>query len=181
MSSPKAAKKSRMVPKSFRISESALIAVEAEAASQNVSANTLVNQILKQYAEFDRFARRIGTVKLSGASLRGLLSSSDADQVIEVAKSGGSSIPQAFATAKNGRVDLESLIDHVRALATYAHLFEFSETIDSGGQVITLIHDLGLKWAIFLVHYITEMFAQIGVSPKLEMSDRSVIFTLPRP
>lgn len=170
--------KSKTVPKSFRIDESALKAVEVEAASLNVSPNTLVNQILKQYAEFDRFARKINTVKISSAPFRGILSAADVNQLIEVAKTAGSSIPQAFATAKSGRVSLESLISHIRSLATYAQLFEFSETVDIHGRVLTLIHDFGLNWSIFLVHYITAMFAQIGLSPKIEMSDRSVILTL---
>lgn len=51
-------KPSKTVPKSFRIDEYALRALEADAASLNVSANTLVNQILKQYAQFDRFAQK---------------------------------------------------------------------------------------------------------------------------
>ena len=179
MSRTRSKKKSRTVPKSFRIDESALSAIEVEAEAQSISPNTLVNQILKQFAEFDRFARKINTVKLTSATFRGVLSAGDIDKIIEVAKTAGSSIPQAFATAKNGKVDLESLIDHVRSLATYAHLCEVSETIDTHGHVVTLIHDFGLNWSIFLVHYIIAMFAQIGTSPKIEMSDRSVIFTLP--
>jgi hypothetical protein len=171
--------RSKTVPKSFRIDEAALKAVEEEAGALDVSPNTLVNQILRQYAEFDRFARKINTVKISSAPFRGLLSAADVNQLIEVAKTAGSSIPQAFATAKSGRADIESLIGHIRSLATYAQLFEFSETVDAHGHVVTLIHDFGLNWSIFLVHYITSMFAQIGLSPKFEMSDRSVIFTLP--
>lgn len=181
MAPARASKKSRTVPKSFRIDEAALRAVEAEAISQSVSPNTLVNQILKQYAEFDRFARKINTVKLSSATFRGVLSSGDIDKIIEVAKTAGSSIPQAFVTAKNGKVDRESLIDHIRSLAIYAHLCEVSETVDAHGYVVTLIHDFGLNWSIFLVHYITAMFAQLGISPKLEMSDRSVILNLSVP
>jgi len=171
-------KTSKTVPKSFRIDESAVRAVEAEAVSLNVSPNTLVNQVLKQYAEFDRFARKINTVKISSAPFRGLLSAADVDQLIEVAKSAGSSIPQAFVTAKHGKVNVETLIGHVRSLASYAQLFEFSETLDSHNRIVTLIHDFGLNWSIFLVHYITAMFAQIGFVPKLEMSDRSVIFNV---
>jgi len=171
-------KPSKTVPKSFRVDEYALRALESDAASLNVSANTLVNQILKQYAEFDRFARKINTVKLSSAPFRGLLSAANVDQLIEVAKTAGSSIPQAFVTAKRGKVDLDSLIDHVRSLATYAQLFEFSETIDTHDHVITLIHDYGLNWSIFLVHYLTAMMALIGTSPKLDMSDRSVMLTI---
>jgi len=70
------------------------------------------------------------------------------------------------------------LVDHIRSLATYAHLCEVSETSDAHGQVVTLIHDFGLNWSIFLVHYITAMFAQIGMSPRIEMSDRSVIVSI---
>lgn len=172
-------RKSRTVPKSFRIDEAALRAVENEASSQSVSPNTLVNQILKQFADFDRFARKINTVKISAATLRGLLTAGEVDKIIEVAKAAGSSIPQAFATAKDGKVDRQSLLDHVRSLATYAHLCEFSEAIDTHGHVVTLIHEFGLNWSIFLVHYVTAMFTQIGLSPKIEMSDRSVSITLP--
>jgi len=178
MASAKIAKPSKTVPKSFRIDEHALRAVETDAASLNVSANTLVNQILKQYAEFDRFARKINTVKLSSAPFRGLLSAANVGELIEVAKTAGSSIPQAFVTAKSGKMDLGSLIDHVRSLAIYAQLFDFSETIDSHGHVITLIHDYGLNWSIFLVHYLTAMMALIGMTAKLDMSDRSVILTI---
>ncbi len=179
MTPGRTAKKSRTVPKSFRIDEAALQAVETEAVSQSVTPNTLVNQILKQFAEFDRFARKISTVKISSATFRGLLAAGEVDKIIEVAKTAGSSIPQAFATAKNGKVDTESLLDHIRSLATFAHLCEVSETIDTHGHVVALIHDFGLNWSIFLVHYITAMFTLIGLSPKIEMSDRSVIFTLP--
>ena len=169
----------RTIPKSFRIDESAFLAVDKEAGAQNVSSNTLVNQILKQFAEFDRFAKRINTVNLSSSIFRGLLTDTDEERLIQLAKTTGSSIPQAFATTKTGKVTLESLLDHLRSLAMYAHLCEFSETIDPQGRMITLIHDFGLNWSIFLVHYVTEMFTQIGFSPKIEMSDRSVILTLP--
>lgn len=168
----------RTIPKSFRIDESASIAVEKEAVSQNVSSNTLVNQILKQFSEFDRFARRINTVKLSSSVFRGLLSEVDSEKVIEIAKTAGSSIPQAFATTKSGKVDVQSLVDHIRCLAMYAHLYEFSETVDSRSQLFTLVHDFGLNWSIFLLHYVNAMFEQIGISPKVDMSDRSVTFTL---
>jgi hypothetical protein len=172
-------RKTRTIPKSFRIDESALVAVEQEALAQKVSANTLVNQILIQYSDFDRFAKKINTVKTSSFVFRGILDAADIDKLIHVAKSAGSSIPQAFVTAKSGKMDLESLLGHIRTLAAYAHMYEYNENVSQQGHVVTLVHDFGLNWSIFLVHYITSMFEQIGISPKLEMSDRAVIFTLP--
>lgn len=172
--------KTRTIPKSFRVDEPALQAIQKDAESQNLSLNSLVNQILKQYADYDRFARKINTVKLSSSTFRGLLSALDAKQVIEIAKASGSGVPQAMATAKSGRVDMKALLDHLRYLAAYAHLCELSETADSQGHSISLIHDFGLNWSIFLVHYVTAMFGLIGVMPKVEMSDRSVAITLPQ-
>jgi len=177
--SPPKRPKPKTVPKSFRVDESALIAVEKEAAAQQVSSNTLVNQILIQFSEFERFAKKIDTVKPSGFVFRGLLEAVDADKVIELAKIAGSSIPQAFVTAKGERVGINSLLDHLRMLSLYAHLYGYSENVNSQEQMVTLVHDFGLNWSIFLVHYIMAMFEQVGVSPKLEMSDRSVILSLP--
>lgn len=171
--------KVKTIPKSFRIDESALAAVDQEAIARKVSSNTLVNQILIQFSEFDRFAKKINTVKTSSLVFRGILDSADVDKIIQVAKSAGSSIPQAFVTAKSGKMDLESLLGHMRTLAAYANMYEYSENVGLQGHVSTLVHDFGLNWSIFLVHYITSMFEQIGIFPKLEMSDRSVIFTLP--
>jgi hypothetical protein len=173
--------KTRTVPKSFRVDEPALHAIEKDAEAQNVSLNTLVNQILKQYAEYDRFARKISTVKLSSSTFRGLLSGLEVEKVIEIAKSSGSGVPQAFAAAKSGRVDMKALLDHLRYLAAYAHLCDLSETVDSQEHSVTLIHDFGLNWSIFLVHYVTAMFGLIGVTPRVDMSDRSVSITLANP
>jgi DNA-binding MarR family transcriptional regulator len=179
MPTPRVPKKSKTVPKSFRIDEPALLAVEAEANSQNVSPNTLVNQILKQYSDFDRIAHKINSVHLSSSTFHALVDSLEKDKIIEVAKSAGSSIPQAFTLTKSGKVELRSLIDFMQTLGRYANLFEFSETLDNNGRIITLIHRYGLNWSIFLVHYMTAMFEQIGISPTIEMTDKSVSYKIP--
>jgi predicted HicB family RNase H-like nuclease len=46
------------VTKSFRISESAFLAIEEEAKKRNISVNTLVNQLFLSYANFDRYLER---------------------------------------------------------------------------------------------------------------------------
>jgi len=175
-----AVRKSRpkSISKSFRIDEAASKALEKEATALNVSTNTLVNQLLKQFADFDRYARRMNTVKISGSLFRSLLEQIEPNKIIDVAAAAGSSIPQAFAVSKSGKVGVDSLLDYVRSSAMYGHLFEFSETDDGQKRLITLVHDFGLNWSIFLVHYMTAMFQHIGMSPKVEMSDRSVTFTL---
>jgi hypothetical protein len=52
----------KTVTKSFRISESAFLALEEEAKKRNISVNTLVNQLFMCYANFDRYLERHGSI-----------------------------------------------------------------------------------------------------------------------
>jgi hypothetical protein len=60
----------KTVTKSFRISESAFLAIEEEAKKRNISVNTLVNQLFLSYANFDRYLERHGFLKMSKVTFR---------------------------------------------------------------------------------------------------------------
>src|ERR1700756_396241 len=51
--------------RSFRVDELALEAIEKDAARANVSVNTLVNQLLLSYANFDHYFGRFQTIKIT--------------------------------------------------------------------------------------------------------------------
>ena len=85
--------RAKTISKSFRIDEAASEALEREATALNVSTNTLVNQILKEFADFERFARRVNTVKVSSSIFRSFLEQMESDKIIEIAETAGSSIP----------------------------------------------------------------------------------------
>ena len=75
---------------------------------------------------------------------------------------------RGFVYAEDAIADFVRGLDRADAVAVYT----FSRNL-SRAAGLTREHG-----SIFLVHYISAMLEQIGVSPKLEMSDRSVIFTL---
>jgi len=55
----------KTVTRSFRINESAFLALEEEAKKRNTSLNTLVNQLFLSYANFDQYFQRLGMLKIS--------------------------------------------------------------------------------------------------------------------
>jgi hypothetical protein len=76
----------KTVTRSFRINESAFLALEEEAKKRNISLNTLVNQLFMSYANFDRYFQRLGMLKMSKVTFRKILNAAPANEIVEVAR-----------------------------------------------------------------------------------------------
>ena len=168
----------KTVAKSFRVNERALEALQEEAKRKNISVNTLVNQLLLDYAEFGRFVQRVNVMRLSRQTLSEILKGTPEDELVKAAETAGKGAPEALISTKWGKINSSTVIEFIRDLSSYANLFEYQEKEESGHSTITLMHELGPKWSIFLRHYIGEAFRAAGVQPKVRTSDRAVIFTL---
>jgi len=170
-------KEGRTVAKSFRVNEKALEALQEEAKRQSISVNTLVNQLLLDYSEFGRFLQRVSALKLSRKTFGEILNSVSDDSLVKAAQTAGKSAPIALIASKYGKVTVNSVLGYVHDLSAYANLFEYYEKNESERWTVTLMHELGPKWSIFLSLYIGEAFASAGIQPKVKTSDRAVIFT----
>ncbi len=168
----------RTVAKSFRINEEALEALQEEATRQNISVNTLVNQLLLDYAEFGRFVQRANAVRLTRRTFEEILNIAPEEGLSKAGHAAGKSAPGAIITSKWGKLNMDNVIGFVRDLSTYANLFEYYEKEENGHWTITLVHEMGPKWSAFIAHYISEAFVAAGTQPKMKTSDRAVIFTL---
>ncbi len=168
----------KTVAKSFRVNERALSAIQQEAMRQNISLNTLVNQLLIDYAEFGRFTKRLGALRLTRKTFEAVLTAASEEELASGARSAGKSAPLALITAKWGKLTPSIVLDYVRDLSSFANLYEYNEMNEEGHQTITLMHELGPKWSIFLANYLGEAFAAAGAKPSITTSDRAVIFTL---
>ena len=75
-------KKSQSV--TFRLDSKVIDELRTEANNKEVSLNVLVNQVLKRYAEWDRYENKIGMIPVPRVILSNLI-----EQAISVAKSSG--------------------------------------------------------------------------------------------
>ena len=159
------------------MNEKALEALQEEAKRQSISVNTLVNQLLLDYSEFGRFLQRVSALKLSRKTFGEILNSVSDDSLVKAAQTAGKSAPIALIASKYGKVTVNSVMGYVHDLSAYANLFEYYEKNENERWTVTLMHELGPKWSIFLSQYIGEAFASAGILPKVKTSDRAVIFT----
>lgn len=170
--------KDRTVTRSFRISESAFKALEEDARKQNISMNTLVNQLFLSYANFDRFAKKLRMVKLTTATIRRIFEAASDKAIIDAGHSAGDSVPEAFILTKNGVVSLQTVLAFLRDLADHAGLFDYSEVSHEGERTITLLHELGPKGSMFLAHYVQSVFGRIDLNPAFSISDDAIVIEL---
>ncbi len=171
-------RKERTITRSFRLNEAAFSALEQDAKRQNVSVNTLVNQLLLSYANFDRLAREFHMIKISPATFSRILQAAPDELVSGAGHWAGSEIYKTFILAKEGTLSLEGVLEYLRAASDYANLFEYNEVVHEGTRTITLVHDLGKKGSLFLEHYVQAIFEGTGVKPRPSTGDRAVVFRL---
>jgi hypothetical protein len=165
----------KTVTRSFRISESAFLALEEEAKKHNMSLNTLVNQLFLSFANFDRYFQKFGMTKISKVSYRKTLRAVPDAEIIELAKEVAQNSGKVIILARYGTMSLKGVLDWLKDLADYAHWFEYNEVLSpEGKRVITLTHDLGTKFSIFMVAYAKELFGQITMYPKLSSTEDSI-------
>ncbi|MGA2198932.1 MAG: hypothetical protein ABSG45_03240 [Nitrososphaerales archaeon] len=168
----------KTVTRSFRIDEAVMAALEEESAKRSISVNTLVNQQLLPFANFDRFHSRLDLVKLTGSSLQKLLESAPDDKIAEAAVLAALDTPRSIILSKYGQVTFETTVEYIQMLAQFANLYECTISESPEGKVITLFHRFGTKGSLFLAKFVGVLLEQMGYASKIETSAHSVGFVL---
>lgn len=163
---------------SFRLDESALKSLQEDARKQNVSVNTMFNQLLLTYANYDRPMKRFHMLKLPASSFMHLLQAATNETVIEAGNSAGNDVPKTYIRAKWGELTAESVLDYLRTTADHTNLFEYSEVIRGGRISVTLSHDFGVKGSLFLQSYVQAIFELLGKQPRFMQDENAVSFEL---
>jgi hypothetical protein len=168
----------KTVTRSFRINESAFLALEEEARKHNISLNTLVNQLFLSYANFDRYFQKFGMVKVSKVSYRKTLKAVPDNEIVELAREVAQNSGRVILLARTGTLSLKGVLEYLRNLADYAYFFEYTEALSPEGKsVITLTHSLGKKFSLFMIAYSKSLFEQIALTPELSSTEDSITIT----
>ena len=166
----------KTVAKSFRINQQAIEALREEARKQQISLNTLVNQLLVGYSEAGRYVKQMHGLTFTRQTFVEILNVLPEDKMNEVGRAAGKNAPVAIITSKHGKMSVNAVIEYLHFLSSYANLFEYGETEANGHWTITLTHELGRKWSLFLAGYFDEAFAAVGLKSKYTVSDVSTVF-----
>jgi hypothetical protein len=151
-------KENRTVSRNFRFNADAAQFLDFESRRKGISLNSLVNNIFRRYAEFDRLAERTDMVTLNRYLLSLLLElipeQTLSEEVFEFGKQSGH---DSLLFWKK-EISPETLKDYiVTTLCEYCNLAEYDATPDRATFVLT--HELGPHGTVFLKAYIAGVIA----------------------
>jgi hypothetical protein len=156
----------------------ALEALHEDAKAQNVSINTLLNQLLLTYANYDRPMNRFQMLKLPASTFMHVLQGAPDETIAEAGRLAGGDVPKTLILAKWGKLTKENSLNYLKAMSTYAKLFDYSEILNEGTLSVTLSHNFGAKGTLFLQQYVKAMFALVGIQPRFSPDENAVVFEL---
>ena len=169
----------KTVTRSFRINESAFLALEEEARKHNISLNTLVNHLFLSFANFDRYFEKFGMLKISKVAYRRTLKAVPDQEIVEAAREVAQNSARVVLLTRYGTLSLAGVLEYLKSLADYAYWFEFNEVLSpERKRVITLTHSLGQKFSLFMIAYSKSLFEQIAIDPNLTSTEDSITITI---
>lgn len=144
---------------SFRIPEHIIKGIEKEAKTQLVSTNALINQILLQYENWDKFENRMEMYPIPKESLQHILTNLDELQRGELVDIIYNSIRDWTLIAKK-KFDIHSCLE---VLENYCRMVGVSveDTVSSGLHSFIIRHNLGRNASMLICELARKIFWDI--------------------
>lgn len=134
---------------SFRLDLEVLEKLKNESEKQEISLNTLANQIFKRYSEWGRFESRSGMVPVAKQVLDALFKKLDEKETINLAKKVGKDTVSDIAIFMKGAMDIDSFLSWFETRMK-ASAFEMNHNISHGRHSYIVKHNIGYNWSLYL-------------------------------
>ena len=168
--------KDRTVTLSLRISEVAYKALQEDARKENVSLNTIANQLLLTYAQHDRYLKKHGLMKVITPLFTQLVNAASDEAIVEAGRSLGPGAIPSTIISMTGELTVTGILDWLKRMGTYSNLCDYSE-ISHGGKIsVTMAHNVGPKGSLLLASYLDSLFRTAGKQIKITQLRDSVTF-----
>jgi predicted transcriptional regulator len=172
--------KKKTILRTIRIDKDLDDALDKDANEHSVSENALISSILAKYVEWDRSAEKFGRVSLPHEALKAIIEATEPDKLRTAAEEFATSVPKDYIMFAYKKLDLEACLLHLSFLSRYAGMFKYELRIErERNYIITIHHKFGEKWSYWLKESISYgLFKNIlGITPKINLSKSSVVFT----
>jgi hypothetical protein len=150
--------KNRSVGRSFRINQQYLDILNEEAEREGISLNSLVNRVLKDYSEYQRFFTRYGIAGLTHKNLAVILEATPKDALREIARNTGLAIllDEFRIMGLTYTYDCATYFMST-ILAQHEHWFKYEQYTMNDKEIFHLRHDLGENWSLYVAEVLSTL------------------------
>jgi HicB family len=156
-------KSKKTVTQTFRIDHDVQETLSSEAKNQRVSLNTLVSNVLNDYAFYGRVAERYRALRLSATTIGAFLEVISDEDMGRAGSKTGHKHPAELLSALGVAVTVDNLVKALEEIyLRHLRWFDHCMVIKRNTWEIHLKHGFGQKWSIWLSEYFSSMFEEAG-------------------
>ncbi|MFZ0514575.1 MAG: hypothetical protein WAM14_23425 [Candidatus Nitrosopolaris sp.] len=138
----------RTITMTFRLDENVITTLRAESERRHISLNTMVNQILQRYVEWDMYESKVGIISMLKPVVGELFKKTSKQEIIELATSIGKNATNDAALFMKSKIDLDSFLSWLEVRMKNSSV-EISHNIEGSTHTYILKHDLGENYSLF--------------------------------
>ena len=142
----------------FRIFSESVTKLRREASDEDISTNTLVNQILRNHIEWHSVASKAGFISVRRGFVKAMIDKLSEEEVKMLAMEIATTSNRDFLMILRNKVSLESAIDFVESWLRTSGFVYRRESNTSGKYSFVIQHDMGKKWSLYLGELYKHLF-----------------------
>lgn len=142
-------KKKRTNLTTFRLAEELINELRDEAVSSQVSLNTLVNQVLSRYVNWERHSDKFGLIQLPRPVVREMFYDYDNQRIHDIACNSSSEAVKELVLLKEGSFTIDSFVSMFNEwLRASGIIYRYKKT--ARGHQYVIQHNLNKPFSVYL-------------------------------
>lgn len=160
----------------FRLESASLDKLKAKANQDRISLNTLVNQIIIGYAEWDLTAISAGWMVMPKNVMKKMIAKLSEKEIEQIAKETFGEM-KGVALFMTNKSDLEAFFSVVRMRSKKSG-FQVKEVVDNNTTTFIIQHDLGAKWSLFTKVFYEELLHSLEKRAIFETTSNTIAISV---
>ena len=160
----------------FRIDDNVLRILRSESERHQISLNTLINQLLKRFVEWDMYESKVGMIPIAKPIVVELFNKMSKEEISKMALDIGKNAVHDISLFMKNKMDLDSFLSWFETRMN-SSLTETNHSIQNGFHVYVLKHELGENWSLYHKIILQSIFNEIFVKTvDIQISNTTIRF-----
>jgi hypothetical protein len=144
----------------FRLDDDIVKKLRSESGNRHVSTNSLVNQSLRRFLEWDIYEPVAGFVLINKKVFTEIFGKMKQGEIIDIATRVGKNEVRDIALFMRGRLDLSSFLSWFEMRMINSSV-QVSHTNQDGSHTYIMKHDIGKNWSIYHKTILELIFSEV--------------------
>jgi hypothetical protein len=148
----------------FRIDKVVLDKIRAEASRHDASLNSFLNQILREFTEWDMFMPYAGSIPVAKPIVVQMFQKLTKDEIHDLAIKIGKNAIEDMVLFMKGNIDLDTFLKWLEIRMKNCSV-DINHIVENNKHTYVMKHDLGENWALYNKAMLETIFKELFEMP----------------